>query len=314
MGFDILLGNARIKENLQQSAGTGRISHFYLLSGAAGSGKRTLARLLAASAVCKNGAKPCLSCEACRKAMADTHPDIITVTYPERKTVPIDTVRRIRADMYVQPNEADKKVYIFPQELRIESQNALLKVLEEPPSYGICILLAERSEQILTTVRSRCTELKLLPLTFEEMLPALEKSAPGLSRDAYQSAFSRSGGYLGQAMQLLQQAEEETDTETFAQLYISRDALGLARLLTGMEKMKREDFSQVIGSWLQLLQNALSCRSGQKSVSQTVIGISRQVTGSRLLESIRTLQTAAEYTLANVSVAAVCGWLQYKLR
>jgi DNA polymerase-3 subunit delta' len=123
MGFDGLLGNTRLKENLRQSAGTGRISHFYLLSGAAGSGKKTLARLLAAAAVCKSAAKPCLSCDACRKAMANTHPDIITVTDPEHKAVSVDIVRNFRADMYVQPNEADKKVYIFPQKIYFFHQN-----------------------------------------------------------------------------------------------------------------------------------------------------------------------------------------------
>ncbi len=314
MGFDGLLGNARLKENLRQSAGTGRISHFYLLSGAAGSGKKTLARLLAAAAVCKSAAKPCLNCDACRKAMADTHPDIITITDPERKAVSVDVVRDARADMYVQPNEADKKVYIFPQELRMEGQNALLKVLEEPPAYGVCILLTERSEQILTTVRSRCTELKLQPLTYEQMLPALQKKAPGLASDAYQAAFTRSGGYLGQALALLEKSDEDSNTETFAKLYAAKDTIGLAQFWARMEKQKRDPFLEAIGSYLQLLQNALSCRSGLNGISQQVVNMSQQVSSSRLLESIRVLQTATEYAQANVSVAAICGWLQWALR
>lgn len=314
MGFDGLLGNARLKENLRQSAGSGRISHFYLLSGPVGSGKKTLARLLAASAVCKSSDKPCLICDACRKAMADTHPDIITVTDPERKAVSVDVVRDARADMYVLPNEADKKVYIFPQELRTEGQNALLKVLEEPPAYGVCILLTERSEQILTTVRSRCTELKLQPLTYEEMLPALQKNAPYAGSDAYKAAFTRSGGYLGQAFALLEQSDEDSNTEAFAKLYGAKDNFGMAQLLARMEKMKRDPFLDTIGSWLQLLQNALSCRSGLDGISQQVIALSQQVGSARLLEGIRTLQTATEYAQANVSVAAICGWLQWALR
>ena len=314
MGFDGLLGNARLKENLRQSAGSGRISHFYLLSGAAGSGKKTLARLLAAAAVCKNAAKPCLSCDACRKAMADTHPDIITVTDPEHKAVSVDTVRSARSDMYVQPNEADKKVYIFPQELRTEGQNALLKVLEEPPAYGVCILLTERSEQILTTVRSRCTELKLQPLSYAQMLPALQKKAPDLSEDAYQAAFTRSGGYLGQAYALLEQSEENSNTEAFAKVYAAKDIVAMAQLLAKLEKMKRDPFLEILNDWLQLLQNALSCRSGLNGISQQVIILSQQVSSSRMLESIRVLQTAIEYAQANVSVAAICGWLQWALR
>ena len=314
MGFESLLGNAQLKENLRQSAGTGRISHFYLLSGAEGSGKKTLARLLAAAAVCTGAQRPCLGCEACRKAMADTHPDIITVTDPDHKAVPVAMVKDIRAQMYVQPNEADKKVYIFPQELRAEGQNALLKVLEEPPAYGVCILLTDRSEQILPTVRSRCTELKLLPLTYEQMLPALQRKKPGLSDGAYRAAFSRSGGYLGQALALLEETGEKGHTEAFYQAYVTRDNVAMTELLIKLEKQKRDPFVAILAGWLQLLQAALSCRSGLEDISDQVTALSRQVSGARLLQSIQALQTAMEYVQANVSVAAVCGWLQWALR
>ena len=153
MGFEGLLGNARLKENLRHSVDSGRLSHFYLISGPRGSGKRTLARLLAAAAVCRGEKKPCLSCPACRKAMTDNHPDIISVVDPDRKAVPVKLVRQYRDDVYIKPNEAEKKVYIFPQELGTEGQNALLKILEEPPAYGLFLLLAENPQQILTTPR-----------------------------------------------------------------------------------------------------------------------------------------------------------------
>ena len=131
MGFEGLLGNGRLKENLRVSVGRGRISHFYLISGPEGSGKHTLARLLAAALQCSGEDKPCLHCAACRKVMADTHPDCITVTDPEHKNVAVRIVRDARADMYVMPNEGQRKIYIFPQEMGIEGQNALLKVLDE---------------------------------------------------------------------------------------------------------------------------------------------------------------------------------------
>ena len=314
MGFESLLGNAQLKENLRQSAGTGRISHFYLLSGAEGSGKKTLARLLAAAAVCTNAQRPCLRCEACRKAMADTHPDIITVTDPDHKAVPVAMVKDIRAQMYVQPNEASKKVYIFPQELRVEGQNALLKVLEEPPAYGVCILLTDRSEQILPTVRSRCTELKLLPLSYDQILPVLQRKKPDLSDSAYRAAFTRSGGYLGQALELLEEAGESSHTEAFYKAYVGRDTVGLTELLIKLEKQKRDPFVAILTDWLQLLQAALSCRSGLEDTSAQATALSRQVSGARLLQSIQALQTAITYVQANVSVAAVCGWLQWALR
>ena len=177
MGFEGLLGNDRLKENLAHSLRRGRTAHFYLISGPEGSGKHTLARLLAAALVCKSEDRPCMGCTACRKVMADTHPDFITVDDPEKKTVPVELIRKARADIYVQPNEAERKVYMFPraQDMGIPGQNALLKVLEEPPSYGVFILLTDNPEKLLPTVRSRCTLLQLNPLDAATARNALEK-------------------------------------------------------------------------------------------------------------------------------------------
>ena len=107
MGFEGLLGNARLKENLRASLARGRTSHFYLISGPAGSGKKTLARLLTAALVCKEADRPCLQCSACRKVMANIHPDFITVTDKEHKNVAVKIVREIRDEIFVKPNEAD---------------------------------------------------------------------------------------------------------------------------------------------------------------------------------------------------------------
>ena len=164
MGFDTLLGNTRLKENLISSLNRGHISHFYLISGPAGSGKHTLARLLSAAILCSGEDKPCGRCVPCRKVMENLHPDVITVEDPEHKTVAVKIVRQFREDVFVLPNESDYKIYIFPQELGVEGQNALLKVLEEPPKYGVFLLLTDNPEKILPTVRSRCTELKLQAL------------------------------------------------------------------------------------------------------------------------------------------------------
>ena len=79
MGFETLLGNERLKDNLRSSINRGRISHFYLISGPAGSGKRTLARLLAAAILCRSQEKPCGTCPACRKVLGAGHPDFITI-------------------------------------------------------------------------------------------------------------------------------------------------------------------------------------------------------------------------------------------
>lgn len=311
MGFEGLLGNARLKENLRHSVDSGRLSHFYLISGPRGSGKRTLARLLAAAAVCRGEKKPCLSCPACRKAMTDNHPDIISVVDPDRKAVPVKLVREYRDDVYIKPNEAEKKVYIFPQELGTEGQNALLKILEEPPAYGLFLLLAENPQQILTTVRSRCTLLQMESLPKELLLSQLQKQFPNADREQLQAAAERSGGYLGQAAELLREGEViSARTQAFAKAFLERDPVAMTRLMVGMEKTKRDQALTEVEQWRQLLQNALSCRSGLSAVGQEIKQLSRQ-DPARLLNAIRELDKAITYLKANVSVAAVCANLQW---
>ena len=313
MGFEGLLGNARLKENLRHSVDSGRLSHFYLISGPKGSGKKTLARLMAAAAVCRDGNKPCLACSACRKAMTSNHPDIITVTDPEHKAVAVKIVREYREDVYIKPNEADKKVYIFPQELGTEGQNALLKILEEPPSYGVFILLAENPQQILTTVRSRCTLLQMESLPKGLLLSQLSKQFPGADQEQLLAAAERSGGYMGQAAELLKEGEVVSGrTKAFAKAFLDSDPVAMTRLMVGMEKTKRDQAVEEVEQWLHLLQNALSCRSGLPAVTQEIKQLSRQ-DPAKLLCAIRELEKAITYLKSNVSVAAVCANLQWTL-
>ena len=205
MGFEGLLGNDRLKENLTRSLSRGRGGHFYLISGPEGSGKGTLARLLAAALMCSASNRPCGSCPQCRKIMNGSHPDFITVDDPEKKTVPVDLIRQARTDMYIQPNEGLRKIYLFPraQDMGIPGQNALLKVLEEPPAYGVFLLLTDNPQKLLTTVRSRCVELSLSPLPQALLYRELHSRFPEVPEETLNAVSSRSGGYLGQALKLL---------------------------------------------------------------------------------------------------------------
>lgn len=315
MGFESLLGNARLKDNLQRSIRSGRTSHFYLISGPAGSGKRTLARLLAAALQCQSDQGPCLSCPACRKVMADTHPDFITVLDPEHKNVAVKIVRAIRDDMFVRPNEGKKKIYLFPQEMGIEGQNALLKVLEEPPSYGVFILLSENPEQLLPTVRSRAVELAMVGLSRAELLQALKKNHPDAGEEALEGAIFRSGGYLGQALQLLEEGGSiPLQTEAFCDCFARKDVLALVQLLATMEKWKRDALLTQLSQWAGLLQQALMCHNGMPAATP----LARQLAEARspydLNRAIASLNKADEYLRGNVSPGAVCGWLSWELR
>lgn len=315
MGFESLLGNDRLKENLKASASRGRLSHFYLICGPKGSGKRTLAQLLAAAAVCKEPDKPCLHCNACRKVLSGNHPDIITVTDPDHKEVPVKMVKEYREDMFIRPNEADKKVYIFPQPLRVEGQNALLKVLEEPPAYGICLLLTDNPEALLPTIRSRCTELKLNGLPPKVLQRELLQEFPQAQPEDISAAIGRSGGYLGQAKELLASgAQISEQTKAFAQCFGRKDSYGLLQLLVPMEKWKRDQLIEELEQWVQLLHGAMLCRSGVQVPTALSRELSAQRSPEELMAAINQLKKVIEYAQGNVSAGAVCGHLVWALR
>ena len=316
MGFELLLGNERIKDNLRLSFEKNRVPHFFLICGPQGSGRHTLARLLAAAMMCTGQNQPCGYCEGCRKVLNGIHPDFITVDDPEKKTVPVELIRQARADIYIQPNEGKRKIYLFPraQDILPPGQNALLKILEEPPSYGVFLLITDNAEKLLPTVRSRCTELTLLPLSEKEMRGELHRRFPDASVDTIGAAMSRSGGYLGQAISLLEGREEPQQTVDFAAAFAARNALGLTMVLAPMEKWKRDQLLPVLEQWVNRLEESLACRAGGRALSELSRTISAGRSASEILAAIRQLQKCIEYAQGNVSPAAVCGYLQWALR
>ena len=315
MGFENFLGNDRLKENLTVSLGKDRVSHFYLISGPAGSGKKTLARLLAAAILCKGRDRPCGVCGPCRKAMKDEHPDFITVTDPEHKNVAVKIVRQVRDDVFIRPNESDYKIYLIAQDLGLEGQNALLKILEEPPKYGVFMLLTDNPEKLLPTVRSRCTELALTAVPEKQLRQYLTLNYPKAAPEDIAAAISRSGGWLGQAKQLLEDGEGvPQQTADFVRSYAARDTMGLVHVLVPLEKWKRDALIPLLSSWLEIVEGALACRSGLAVPSPMARQLSRDRSAPELMTALKALQKAIRYAQGNVSTAAVMGWLSWELR
>ena len=246
--------------------------------------------------------------------MENLHPDVITVEDPEHKTVAVKIVRQFREDVFVLPNESDYKIYIFPQKLGVEGQNALLKVLEEPPKYGVFLLLTDNPEKILPTVRSRCTELKLQALPEALLKSTLQSDFPDAGSQDILAAMVRSGGYLGQARQLLQEGTAAPpQTVDFVKALSAGDSLLLVQTLAPMEKWKRDELAQILGNWLEILETALACRSGGQAVSPLARRLASRCSSRDLHGWILKLRKARDYTLSNVSPGAVCGCLSHML-
>ncbi len=317
MAFDQLLGNETLKQRLCASLEKDRSSHSYLISGPEGSGKHTLATLLAAALQCSQPQRPCGHCPQCRKVLNGVHPDVITVDDPEKKTVSVKLVREACADLFIRPNEGRKKIYLFPraQDMMAAGQNALLKCIEEPPSYGVFLFLAEHSEQLLTTIRSRCVELRLSPLPQGLLRSTLRSRFPQAEESAVSAAILRSGGYLGQAMSLLaENADLYPQTLAFAAAYSGGDPAALLAVLSPMEKLKRDQLCPILQQWQQLISSALSTRSGLPPVHPACAKMAANRSTASLLRGADAIKEALRLAEANVGPAHICGALTILLR
>ena len=172
--FDDIIGQELIKNFLLASIRRGKVSHAYVIEGDKGMGKKLIANTFAAYLVCETGTS-CGTCESCRLAAGGSHPDIITVL-PEKKQIGVDDIRQVIKSISIKPYMAEKKVVIIPDADGItpEAQNALLKVLEEPPSYVVFIILIQNAQLLLDTILSRVMKLTLTPYTEAQVKKALE--------------------------------------------------------------------------------------------------------------------------------------------
>lgn len=313
MSFDALLGNEQLKTDLARSLRTGHISHCYLITGPQGSGKHTLARLLAAAILCQGRDKPCGVCHPCRKVLEGGHPDFITWEDPDYQKIPVKLIREtFRPDVFIKPNESEHKIYMISQELGLEGQNALLTILEEPPAYAVFLLLADNPQKLLPTVRSRCRELKLSALPRQLLEERLSRDFPQASREDLRRAAERSGGFLGQAKALLEEGLSlPPQTAAFVRAFAGGDALALTELLVPMEKWKRDALIPVLSGWLALLEEALA---GYREISTLAGEIAARRTAPDIYRAIQALQKALTYAQSNVSPGAICGWLAWALR
>ena len=212
-----LIGNESLRRRLCADAESGQLHHAYIVEGPSGSGKHTLSRQLAAAVSCErrheaSAPLPCLACPTCRKIMEGLSPDVIMVKEEEKASMGVDTVRFLKQDVYIIPNELDTKIYIIEDADRMtpQAQNAFLLTLEEPPSYAVFLLLCENAGALLETVRSRAPILKTERLSKEQIdgfLCAHDRRAVSMKQSSprdYAELLLCADGSIGTALEMLE--------------------------------------------------------------------------------------------------------------
>ena len=164
--FKDIYGQEQIVDHLENAIASGKISHAYIINGERSSGKEFIANVFAMALQCESTGqeKPCNECHSCKQAESGNHPDIIRVTHEKPNSISVDDIRtQVNNTVDIKPYQGPYKVYIIPQAdmMTPQAQNAILKTIEEPPSYAVFLLLTENAETLLPTINSRCVMLKL---------------------------------------------------------------------------------------------------------------------------------------------------------
>lgn len=272
--FDGFEGGGDIRESLSFAFSGERMPHAVILEGEPGSGTDKLAAILAKAAVClSDGDKPCGKCAGCVKAQAGSHPDIVTLNGDENpRAFPVDAIRQIRSDAYIRPNEAPRKVFVLlgVQNMSEISQNALLKILEEPPENVLFILTTVSAAALLPTVRSRA-----------QLFPVAGGSLPEDWTQAEQVA--RSVMASGEAELL------------FATARLMKDREGFRSVLKQISLLFRDA--------LVLRSGGTSCLSGRQETAAALGGGLTRLNLVRMMEETEKAQNALQQN-ANTALLA----------
>lgn len=217
IGFDNIIGNELIKNQLKSAIRSGTISHSYMITGEKGMGKKTMAEAFLLELFCTQkdeNDNPCLHCPECRKILSGNHPDVIYISHEKPNTISVDDVREQLLDTIdIKPYEGSYKVYVMPEadKMTAQAQNALLKTLEEPPAYAVILLLVNDDKKLIDTVRSRVIKENLRPLT-DDVIKEYLREHFELPNEKLDICVAFSKGNLGRAIELC-------GSETFSEWY-----------------------------------------------------------------------------------------------
>lgn len=280
--FEEVRGQEHIVETLKNQIKAGRIGHAYLFCGTRGTGKTTVAKIFAKAVNCENpqDGSPCGECPMCREIQAQNSLNVIEIDAASNNGV--DNIREIREEVAYSPTRGKYKVYIIDEVhmLSTGAFNAMLKTLEEPPSYVIFILATTEAHKIPITILSRCQRYDFRRMTIdtivgrlkelmaeegqeteEKALRYIAKAADGSMRDALSLLDQCIAFYLGQPLTYEHVLEVlgAVDTEVFAdllQFVLAKDVSGLMQLLEQLIMQGRE-LGQFVTDFTWHLRNLL---------------------------------------------------------
>lgn len=330
-------GNAALCQRLGKELERGAFPHAYIVEGAAGCGKQTLAGEIALALACEHRTDPalplpCRACPACRKILSGSSPDVIHIRRTEGKsTLGVEAVRALRKDVITVPNDLAFKIYIIhdAHTMTVQAQNALLLTLEEPPAFALFLLLAERADLLLETIRSRAPVLRLTPVSDAQIREfLLSDTREGATRRAAKALADSSpaelaalvrmaNGCIGTALALLDPAarapmmeNRQTVTDLCGLLAKRTDAAGLLSALLSLGT-RREEITERLTLLLGALRDLavlFRCESAPLlffTEREEACDLAERFTPHRLLSHVTAVDRALTSLAANANVRLV---------
>lgn len=254
--FPALVANEELCAYFTGCARSSSLSHAYILLGAKGTGKHTLARLIAAAVSCEHRTDggediPCGACNSCRKICEGISPDVTVIGRSDKATLGVDAIRFIKGDIASYPIDGDYKIYIIEDAhtMTKQAQNALLLTLEEPPSYVIFILLCESTEPLLDTIKSRAPVLRMKTPSEAQTIEYFKKNNSTVARfiesspEEFKEIYKASSGSIGRIIELIGSAEKKQ--------ILGNRALATSLIEALSHKTLARDFSEILSMFAQ---------------------------------------------------------------
>ena len=253
-GFTEIIGHNQIVDHLKNAIRMGKVSHAYILNGESNAGKMMLAEAFAMALQCEAETdEPCMNCRSCHHAAEHNQPDIIYLTHEKPNVISVDDIRhQLNNDIVIKPYSSKYKIYIVDEaeKMNTQAQNALLKTIEEPPAYGVILLLTTNADAFLPTILSRCITLNLKSVNEDLIKDYLMKKyqIPDYQADVC-AAFAQ--GNVGKAIQLASSGEFNELKAAALSLVKKIEDMDLYELNGCIKQIN--DFKPKIGEYFDLL-------------------------------------------------------------
>ncbi len=337
--FTELLGNVESRQRVGRAISEGNLPHAFLIGGPEGSGKRSFAKLIAAAVNCENkntaDTLPCQRCNNCRRIIEESFIDLkFFAKQKDRATIGVDDMRLLKEDAMLSGAESANKFYIIEDAhcLTVESQNALLNILEEPPNGVTIILLATECDRILTTIKSRVQYIAMTRFSDEEIenyalanIPEakeMKRSYP----DRFQALIKNAEGVIGKAENLFKRGDASKGEEERQKILMLIDAMmpksSYIKLHTAISAMpsKRPELMLMLEKTISAIRDLIIFKEAKETKTlffisgEEIAEYAKGISIKKLLSVYDALIRSHEYCSKNANVGTIVADLESKIK